>query len=116
MDVTSVIMLGLIGLLIIFMVRNGRKRREMLSKLQEGIRPGAQVMMQAGIYGTIESIDEDDDNRILIRSGDSTLLVHRNAIGNIVEPVEAPEEVEEMLAPDDDPNFGNPTDSEDKKD
>ncbi|HUH52983.1 MAG TPA: preprotein translocase subunit YajC [Microbacteriaceae bacterium] len=106
MDPISLVMLAMIGLLIIFMVRNGRKRREMMAKLQDGIKPGAEVMMQSGIYGTVESVDEEDANRVLLRSGDSTLLVHRSAIGNIVAPIEV-EEVEDRndLAPDDDPNF-----------
>ena len=43
-----------------------------------------------------------------VRSGDSSIVVHRNAIGQIVTPADAPAESAETgeLAPDDDPEFG----------
>lgn len=107
MDPMSLIMLGLIGLLIIFMVRNGRKRRAQMSSLQQGMVPGAEVMLQSGIFGIFVEEDEEDPNRITIQSGDSMLVVHRNAIGNVVTAVDEPEEeIGEQLAPDDDPSFG----------
>lgn len=107
MDPMSLVMLGLIGLLIIFMVRNGRKRREQMAQMHAGIVPGAEVMLQSGIFGVVDHIDEDDDNRVTIVSGTSSMVVHRNAIGSIVQAVDAAEEPEEdQVAPDDDPEFG----------
>lgn len=107
MDPMTLVMLGLIGLLIIFMIRNGRKRREQMAQMHAGIVPGAEVMLQSGIFGTIDSIDPDDDNRITLISGTGTLVVHRNAVGTIIQPVEQPEELDDAeLAPDDDPEFG----------
>lgn len=107
MDPMTLIMLGLIALLIIMMVRNGKKRREQVAEMQRGLVPGAEVMLQTGIYGTFVRFDEDDENRAYIQSGDSTILVHRNAIGQIVNPVAADETPEDQsLAPDDDPSFG----------
>ncbi|MFC5338349.1 preprotein translocase subunit YajC [Leucobacter denitrificans] len=108
MDPMTLIMLGLIALLIFFMFRNGRKRRAQMEEMQNNMLPGAEVMLQSGIFATIESIDEEA-NRVTVSSGSSTLVVHRNAIGQVVTPVDASVEDTEQsaaLAPDDDPEFG----------
>lgn len=107
MDPMTLIMLGLVAVLIFFMFRNSRKRQAQQQEMQNNMQPGAEVMLQSGIYGVIDSIDEET-NRAVIVSGTTTLVVHRNAIGQIVTPVDAPAETEEpsSLAPDDDPAFG----------
>ncbi|WP_440311474.1 preprotein translocase subunit YajC [Leucobacter chromiireducens] len=106
MDPITILMFALIALLIFFMFRNGKKRQQAMQELQNGLRPGAEVMLQSGIFGTIESVDEED-NKVVVRSGTSTLVAHRNAIAQIVTPNEAPaEDATSTLAPDDDPEFG----------
>jgi preprotein translocase subunit YajC len=93
--------------LIFFMFRNGKKRQAAMQELQSGLRPGAEVMLQSGIFGTIDSIDEAE-NRVTLLSGGSTIVVHRNAVTQIVTPSSAPETdaADAELAPDDDPAFG----------
>ncbi|WP_336651091.1 MULTISPECIES: preprotein translocase subunit YajC [unclassified Leucobacter] len=108
LDPISLIMFGLIAVLIFFMFRNGKKRQQAMQELQNGLRPGAEVMLQSGIFGTIESIDENE-NRATVRSGSSTFVVHRNAISQIVTPVEGADDAAQAtasFAPDDDPEFG----------
>lgn len=105
MDPLSLVMFGLIAVLIFFMFRNGKKRQQAQREMQDNVRPGAEVMLQSGIFATIEEIDEEE-NRITVRSGDSNFVVHRNAIGQVVTPVDAPAETSSGLAPDDDPAFG----------
>ena len=108
MDPLSLVMFGLIAVLIFFMFRNGRKRQQAQQEMQNNLRPGAQVMLQSGIFATVESVDEEE-NRVTIRSGDSTLVVHRNAVGQILVPADAPAESSD-IAPDDDPEFGERVD------
>jgi preprotein translocase subunit YajC len=100
-------MFGLIAVLIFFMFRNGKKRQAAMQELQSGLRPGAEVMLQSGIFGTNDSIDEAE-NRVTLLSGGSTIVVHRNAVTQIVTPSSAPETdaADAELAPDDDPAFG----------
>ena len=107
LDPITILMFALIAVLIFFMFRNGKKRQQAMQELQSGLRPGAEVMLQSGIYGTIESVDEED-NRVTLRSGSSTLVVHRNAVSQIVAGVDAPEAPDAApgIAPDDDPAFG----------
>jgi len=97
-------MFGLIAVLIFFMFRNGKKRQQAQQEMQNNLRPGAEVMLQSGIYGTVESVDEEE-HRVTVRSGTSTIVVHRNAVGQILTPAADTEESSE-LAPDDDPEFG----------
>lgn len=106
-DPITILMFGLIAVLIFFMFRNGKKRQKAMQDLQAGLRPGAEVMLQSGIYGTVVEMD-DEENRATIQSGSSTLVVHRNAISQIITPVDAPADsgVSADLAPDDDPAFG----------
>lgn len=106
LDPLSLVMFGLIAVLIFFMFRNGKKRQQAMQQLQNSLRPGAEVMTQSGIFATVEHVDEEE-NRVTLRSGTSTLVVHRNAIGQIVTPAETPETDESSsIAPDDDPGFG----------
>ena len=104
LDPLSIVMFGLIAVLIFFMFRNGKKRQQAQREMQDNLRPGAQVMLQSGIFATVESVDEEE-NRVTVRSGDSTLVVHRNAVGQILVPADAPAESSD-IAPDDDPEFG----------
>ncbi|MEB4616212.1 preprotein translocase subunit YajC [Leucobacter sp. M11] len=111
LDPFSLIMLAVLALLIIFMFRNGRKRQQAIQQLQSGMQPGAEVMLQSGIFGTVLAVDAED-NRVTLKTGDSIIEVHRNAIGNIITPVDAPaEDTETQLAPDDDPAFGASADA-----
>lgn len=113
LDPITILMFGLIAVLIFFMFRNGKKRQKAMQELQSGLRPGAEIMLQSGIYGTVVEMN-DEENRATIQSGSSTLVVHRNAISQIVTPVDAPAEaaVSPELAPDDDPAFGERITSE----
>ncbi|CAG7596043.1 preprotein translocase subunit YajC [Leucobacter soli] len=105
MDPMTLIMFGLIAVMIIFMIRNGKKRQQAAQEMQSKLQPGAEVMLQSGIFATVEQVDEAE-NRVTVRSGSSTLVVHRNAIGQIVTPVDAVETPGDEIAPDDDPAFG----------
>ncbi len=58
-----------------------KKRRAMVGALKKGDR----VLTAAGIYGTVVSMDSQDD-RMVIRTGDSTRLeVTRSSVVRIVQ-------------------------------
>ena len=106
MDPITLLMFGLIAVMIFFMFRNGKKRQAAQQELQNSVREGAEVMLQSGIFGTIEDID-DEANRVTVRSGTSTIVVHRSSIAQVLKPSDFVEEVVEIdVAPDDDPKFG----------
>ena len=85
-DPFTIIMLAVLAVLIFFMFRNSRKRQAEARNLQSKVQPGAKVMTNFGVYGTILSID-DDENQVLLETSPGTVLtVHRQTIARVVEP------------------------------
>lgn len=108
-DPFTLLMLGALALLIIFMFRSNRKRQAAARELQTNMQPGVEVMLQSGIFGTILSIDEEA-NRVTVQSGPGTqLVVHRNAIAQVI-PEAQPEQSD--VRADDDPEFGQRVDGD----
>jgi len=88
-DPFTIIMLAVLAVLIFFMFRNSRKRQADARNLQAKVQAGAKVMTNFGVFGTILSIDEDE-NQVLIETSPGTVLtVHRQTIARVVEPVAA---------------------------
>lgn len=89
MDPLTLVMLAVLAVLIFFMFRNSRKRQKDLLALQERMVPGAEVMTNFGLFGTLLSID-DEENQVLLETTPGTVLkVHRQTIAKVVTPTEA---------------------------
>jgi preprotein translocase subunit YajC len=85
-------MLAVLALLVFFMFRNGRKRKRDQENLQSTMVPGADVMTNFGLYGTIVSIDEEA-NKVALEIAPGTIVhIHRQTIARVVEPVTADED------------------------
>ena len=85
-DPFTIIMLAVLAVLIFFMFRNSRKRQADARDLQSKVQPGAKVMTNFGVFGTILSIDEDENQVLLETSPGTVLTVHRQTIARVVEP------------------------------
>ena len=85
-DPFTIIMLAVLAVLIFFMFRNSRKRQADARELQSKVTAGAKVMTNFGVYGTILSIDEDENQVLLETSPGTVLTVHRQTIARVVEP------------------------------
>nr|WP_067199610.1 preprotein translocase subunit YajC [Microbacterium sp. XT11] len=89
------ILLPILAVLIVFMFLNTRKRQKQMKAEQEEKAtktvPGAKVLLQGGIYGTIVAYDHDDlDSPALVEIAPGTVIeVHSQAILRIVEPTDA---------------------------
>ena len=87
--------LALAALLIFFLFNSRRKQKARAEQIKSGLMPGATVMTTFGVFGTVLSIDEEN-NQVTIESGPGTVLrVHRQAIGQVesnqaAESVDAP--------------------------
>jgi preprotein translocase subunit YajC len=104
-DPFTIIMLAVLAVLIFFMFRNSRKRQADARNLQSKVQPGAKVMTNFGVFGTILSIDEDENQVLLETSPGTVLTVHRQTIARVVEP--NADTVEESVAvADSDPEYG----------
>ncbi|GAB3130330.1 preprotein translocase subunit YajC [Glaciibacter psychrotolerans] len=86
MDLMTLVMLAVLALLVFFMFRNGRKRKADQEKLQTTIVAGADVMTNFGLYGTIVSIDEEENKVALEIAPGTTVQIHRQTIARVVEP------------------------------
>lgn len=85
MDPLTIVMLGILALLIFFMFRNSRKRKAELEMLQEKMVPGAEVMTNFGLFGTLVAVDDDTNVATIETSPGSTVRVHRQTLARVVE-------------------------------
>lgn len=85
-----------------FMFRSNKKRQSEAAKLRDETVVGADVMTNFGLFGTVLSIDEDE-NVVEIESTPGTILrVHRQTIARVITP-EPEENADEQVAEDADP-------------
>lgn len=104
-DPFTLIMLAVLAVLIFFMFRNSRKRQAEAKELQSKVQVGAKVMTNFGVFGTILSMDEEENQVLLETSPGTILTVHRQTIARVVEPVEGTD-VEAPAAVEGEPEFG----------
>jgi len=96
-------MLVILAVLIFFMFRNTRKRKAQQEELQAKIVPGAEVMTNFGLFGTLKSIDEVSNVAEIETSPGNIVRVHRQTLAKVVTAGEsgepgAPRSVEEAMA------------------
>ena len=102
-DIPTIGLLAVAAVLIFFMFRNSRKRKAMQEELAAKIVPGAEVMTNFGLFGTLKSIDEIAKVAELEVSPGNIVRVHSQTIAKVVtaddngDP-DAPRSVEEAMA------------------
>ena len=99
MDPLSIGMLAILAVLIFFMFRNGQKRKKDMAEKQSKVVPGAEVMTNFGVFGTILSVN--DDKVQVETSPGNVLTVHRQTIVRFLDDEPAPvDEVDEDVEAD----------------
>lgn len=97
MDIALLLPLLLLVVMIIFMWRSNKKRTEQQNTMRAKIQPGVEVMTQAGIFGTLISVDEAENVATIETSPGVLLRVHSATIANVVEPTLAvPDDASEL--------------------
>lgn len=88
----TLILFGLLAVMLVFMFVNTRRRQRQMKEQQEEKAsktvPGAKVLLQGGLYGTVVSydpVDLDKPAEIEIAPG-VVIEVHSQAILRLVEP------------------------------
>ncbi|MFZ4077871.1 MAG: preprotein translocase subunit YajC [Microbacteriaceae bacterium] len=89
-DFTTILMIAVLGVLVVFMIRNGRKRQKDALELQKRVVAGASVMTSFGVYATVKSIDESENKVVLEIAPKTTMTVARQAVVRVLDAVEAP--------------------------
>ena len=104
MDPMSLMLFGLLGVMLVFMFVNTRKRQKQMKEQQEEKAtktvPGVKVLLQGGLYGTIVSYDPDnlDQPAIVELAPGVEIKVHSQAILRIVSPTDGAVSEDEYLA------------------
>jgi preprotein translocase subunit YajC len=86
-DPLTIGLFALLAVMIFFMFRNSRKRRRDAEEMQAKLQPGAEVMTQHGIYGTLISIDDEKNEAIIETTPGTRLRVHRQTVARVVDPI-----------------------------
>ncbi|WP_308796640.1 preprotein translocase subunit YajC [Agromyces silvae] len=87
-DPFTIIMLAILAVLIFFMFRNSRKRQADARELQSKVVPGATVMTNFGMFGTITSMDEEENKVELEIAPGTVVTVHRQVVARVVDEVQ----------------------------
>jgi preprotein translocase subunit YajC len=89
-DFMTIALFVIFGLLIFTMFRKQRKTqaqmREKTEQMKEKLLPGTQVMTQFGLYGTVVSVDRDENKVVMELSPGNTATVHLQAVTEVLEP------------------------------
>lgn len=93
-------LLAVLAVLVFFMFRNSKKRKQQQEELKSKIVPGAEIMTNFGLFGTLLSVDELSNVAEVETSPGNVVRVHRQTIAKVVtddiDP-DAPRSVEEAM-------------------
>lgn len=93
------LMLPVLLILLVFMMfRKNKKTQQQMAQQRTQMVPGTEVMTNSGIFGTIVSIDADENKAVLELSPGTIATVHLQALTKVVTPVA---EEEQPQVPDD---------------
>lgn len=92
-DITLILLLVVLAAFLFFQFRSSRRRQAEAEKRREAMVPGTEVMTNFGLFGTIVSIDEDENIAVLETSPGVTVRVHRQvllkpAVDDVAEPTD----------------------------
>lgn len=68
----NIILFGALGVMIVFMFMNNKKRKKQAEDLQTSIVVGSYVMLTSGIYGTVSAFEGD---KVILETAPGTKLV-----------------------------------------
>jgi preprotein translocase subunit YajC len=88
MDFTLILLAGLLVVMIFLTWRSSRKRKADAEEMQTKLQPGAEIMTQHGIFGTLISLDDEKNEAIVETTPGTRLRVHRQVIVRVVDPEE----------------------------
>ncbi|WP_159609176.1 preprotein translocase subunit YajC [Glutamicibacter sp. JC586] len=79
-----ILMVALFAVLIFMMFRGRKKQAAQQEKLKTNTVPGAKVMTNSGIFGTIVGVDAEDRVQVEVANG-VVLTLHRQAISTFLD-------------------------------
>jgi preprotein translocase subunit YajC len=108
-DPTTLLMLAVVAVLVVFMIRNNRKRKRDAAEMATKFVPGAEVMTSFGLYGTLLSVNEEENTVVLETSPKVSVKLHRQAIARVVTEAPAKKAAPKVSESNEAPAFGERT-------
>jgi preprotein translocase subunit YajC len=99
-DFTLILLAGLLVVMIFFTWRSSRKRKADAEQMQTKLQPGAEIMTQHGIFGTLISLDDEKNEAIVETTPGTRLRVHRQTIVRVIDPTELEDAADDLVAED----------------
>ncbi|MHA7264140.1 preprotein translocase subunit YajC [Arthrobacter sp. TMN-37] len=101
-DIFNLILPLALAFLIFSMFRRQRKAKQQVTEMRSQMEPGAEVMTQFGLFGTIVSIDQENNKAVIELSPGNTATVHTQALTKVVKQEPAADLADEpsVAAPD----------------
>jgi preprotein translocase subunit YajC len=84
-DVFGLLLPLALAFLVFTMFRKQRKAQQQVKEMRTQLEPGAEVMTQFGLFGTIVSIDEENNKAVLELSPGNFATVHTQALSKVVQ-------------------------------
>lgn len=97
MDPMLILPLILLAVMLVFMWRSNKKRQAQASEMKSKAVVGAEVMTQAGIFGTIVDIDEPNNVTTIETTPGTQVRVHSATVLNVVTPT-VPDDASALMA------------------
>jgi preprotein translocase subunit YajC len=97
MDYTLILLAVVLIAFVFFQFRSSRKRQREAAERLATLVPGVEVMTNFGLYGTLVSIDEEENIALVEIAPKTIVKLHRQVLLKAVEPV-VPEEKAEAAA------------------
>ncbi|WP_181036392.1 preprotein translocase subunit YajC [Arthrobacter sp. B1805] len=84
-DIFSLLLPLALAFLIFTMFRRQRKAQQQVKEMRTQMEPGTEVMTQFGLFGTIVSIDQENNKAVLELSPGTHATVHTQALSKVVQ-------------------------------
>jgi len=91
-DITLILIAVALAVFVFFQFRSSRKRAKENAARQAAIVPGVEVMTNYGLFGTVVSIDDENNFAFLEVSPGNVIKVHKSTILKPADDIVAPEE------------------------
>ena len=98
---SSLLLPILLGLFIFMMFRKQKKTQKTIQEQRTQMVPGTEVMTQFGLFGTIVSVDQEENKAVLELSPGNTATIHLQALTKVVTTQPEETETEDAVVPDD---------------
>lgn len=105
MDYTLILIAVALAVFVFFQFRSSKRRQKEAAERLASLLPGAEVMTNFGLYGTLISVDEEENVAFVEIAPKTIVKLHRQVILKAVEPVVSEETVEDAADAEDGPQL-----------